>query len=280
MDRPARKTKSVNYDEYKDMDDDDDDEDFACMKPPPGKKLKQQEHRNTSSQESHKSRKALDDKLRTRDLEAAITLSLLNNSNTDRTKEAPPAGQADENTDPASRPRSNCSVDLSLLGLDEITKEKQKRLPHDEEDDDDDNYEPKLTPDSESEEAFSEDEEFTVDKKSQKKKESDQSKPRKRPGCRKERQPPKLKAQPSTACAAPPTPTPKSPPTLKPAVSKPPVSVSPKEGRIPKWNPPGQIGKSPPSSQIPTARSPGQGLRLGLSRRVRVKPLHPSSTTN
>ncbi|XP_077355413.1 RAD51-associated protein 1 isoform X2 [Festucalex cinctus] len=268
MARPARKTKSVNYCEYRDIDDDD--EDFACVKPPPGKKVKQQEHRNTSSQEatqeSHKSRKALDEKLLTRDLEAAITLSLLNHSNT-----APPAGQADENTDPTSLPRSNCSVDASLLGLDEISKENQRKLPHD-----DDDYVPKLTPDSDSEEAFSEDEEFTVNKNSQKKKESDQGKPHKRPRCKKDRQPPKLEAQPRRAS---PTPTPKSPPALKPAVCKLPVSVSPIGGRIPKWNPPGQIGKSPPSSQIPTARSPGQGLRLGLSRRVRVKPLHPSSTT-
>ena len=38
----------------------------------------------------------------------------------------------------------------------------------------------------------------------------------------------------------------------------------------------GQVGRSPSSSQPPTVRSPGQGLRLGLSRLVRVKPLHPS----
>ncbi|XP_051911398.1 RAD51-associated protein 1 isoform X2 [Hippocampus zosterae] len=264
MDRPARKTKSINYCESRDLDDDD--EDFACVKPPPGKKLKHQEPRNTPSQESNKSRKALDQKLMTRDLEAAITLSLLNN--THETKVAPPAGHADENINPADLWRSNCSVDSSLLGLDKISEERHMKRPQD-----DDDYDPKRTRDSESEEDISEDEEFTVKKKSQKKKESD-----KRSGSKKERQPPKLKAQPRTASTPHPAPTPRSPPTLKPAVSKPPVSVSPTEGRIPKWTPPGQIGKCPPSSQSPPARSPGQGLRLGLSRRVRVKPLHPSNT--
>ncbi|XP_019738620.1 RAD51-associated protein 1 isoform X2 [Hippocampus comes] len=272
MDRPARKTKSINYCESRDLDDDD--EDFACVKPPPGKKLKHQEPRNTPSQESNKSRKALEQKLMTRDLEAAITLSLLNNINTDETKVAPPAGHADENTDPADLRRSNCSVDSSLLGLDKISEERHRKHPQD-----DDDYEPKRTQvsDSESEEDISEDEEFTVKKKSQKKKESDHHKPHKRSGSKKERQPPKLKAQPRTASAPHPAPTPRSPPTLKPAVSKPPVSVSPTGSRIPKWTPPGQIGKSPPSSQSTPARSPGQGLRLGLSRRVRVKPLHPSN---
>ncbi|XP_049617568.1 RAD51-associated protein 1 [Syngnathus scovelli] len=273
MERPARKTKNVNY--FESVDVDNDDEDFVSVKPPPGKKLKQQEHHNTSSQkatqEIHKSRKALDEKLLSRDLEAAITLSLLDSSNTEGRKEAPPAGQADENTDPASLHRSNCSVDTSLLGLDEISKEKQRRCPRD----DDNDYEPKLTPDSASEEDLSEDEEFTMKSKRQKKEQRDQRKPHKRPDG--ERRPPKLKAQPRTACAAPSTPTLRSPPMLKAAVSKPPISVSPTGARIPKWNPPGQIGKSPPSSQSPTARSPGQGLRLGLSRRVRVKPLHPSS---
>lgn len=38
----------------------------------------------------------------------------------------------------------------------------------------------------------------------------------------------------------------------------------------------GQIGRSPTSSTGPAVKSPGQGLRLGLSRLVRVKPLHPS----
>ncbi|KAM9772238.1 RAD51-associated protein 1 isoform 2-T2 [Syngnathus typhle] len=272
MDRPARKTKNVNY--FESMDVAYDDEDFVSVKPPPGKKLKQQEHHNTSSQkatqEIHQSRKAPDEKLLSRDLEAAITLSLLDSSNTEGRTQVPPAGQADENTDPATLHRSNCSVDTSLLGLDEISNEKQRRCPQD-----DDDYEPKPTPDPASEEDLSEDEEFTVKSKRQKKQQRDQRKPHKRPDG--ERRPPKLKAQPRTACAAPSTPTPRSPPMLKPAVSKPPVSVSPTGARIPKWNPPGQIGKSPPSSQSPTARSLGQGLRLGLSRRVRVKPLHPGS---
>lgn len=43
-----------------------------------------------------------------------------------------------------------------------------------------------------------------------------------------------------------------------------------------------QIGKSPPLAQSPAGKSPGPspGLRLGLSRLVRVKPLHPSVTSH
>ncbi|KAG7267397.1 hypothetical protein CRUP_017746 [Coryphaenoides rupestris] len=44
------------------------------------------------------------------------------------------------------------------------------------------------------------------------------------------------------------------------------------------------VGRSPSSSSSSSlgsgVRSPGQGLRLGLSRRVRVKPLHPSMTSH
>ncbi|XP_061663012.1 RAD51-associated protein 1 [Syngnathoides biaculeatus] len=262
MDRPARKTKSVNYCESKDIDDDD--EDFACAKPPPGKKAKQ-ERGNTSS---HGSRKAPDEKLLTRHLEAAIALSLLTDGHAGGTREAPPAGRGDENTDPASLHRSNCSVDPSLFGLDEISQadvRKEQRIGPP-----DGDYEPKLTAESESEED-EEEEEFAGNEKSRKKKGGDR---RRRPVGKQERQPPKLKAQPRTVSA---TATPGSPLALKPAVTKVRASFSPTGSRIPKWNPPGQIGKSPPSSQSPPTRCPGQGLRLGLSRRVRVKPLHPSS---
>ncbi|XP_054609762.1 RAD51-associated protein 1 [Dunckerocampus dactyliophorus] len=270
MERPSRKTKTVNYCESRDFDDDDDD--FASVKPPPSKKpkegLKQQQHKKPSSQESNSrspsqrqkvDRKPLDEKLLARDLEAAITLSLLNNP------DGVPAEVADENTDPASLPPRLHPVQ-----------------------DEDDDYQPKLTPDSESDNASSEaaesedDEELAV-KKPKKKKTSNDEKTRKRPVSEKE--PPKLKPQPRTAAPSSPA---RSPPTLKLAtkrptltasVSKPAVSMSPTGGRIPKWNPPGQIGKSPSSSQSPPMRSPGQGLRLGLSRLVRVKPLHPSIAT-
>ncbi|XP_072233440.1 RAD51-associated protein 1 [Leuresthes tenuis] len=317
-----RRTKPVNYCEAKDFEDDDD---FACVKAPPSKKAREDvrqeqkksssksssEETNSQSTQSEKSRKPLDEKLLDRDLEAAITLSLLNGA--DGLKEESPASKADvkaeipidENTDPTSLHLSNCSVDGAVMGLDEITPEKQspasarqrkssskaaevKRKS----DDDDEDYRPKLAPDSESDEDFSEpadseDEEFTVKKASKAKKnekgtKKNQTKPA--PASKKEKHPSKpLKSKSQTAAVSTPT---RSPPPAKltprpgsscsVSTSKSAVSLSPAGGRIPKWNPPAQIGKSPMSSQSSAAKSPGQGLRLGLSRRVRVKPLHPS----
>ncbi|XP_053200150.1 RAD51-associated protein 1 [Scomber japonicus] len=322
MDRPARKSKVVNYSEDKDFDDDDDD---FCVKAPPSKKVredvKQQEHKKpsskSSSQESslqsslsQKSRKPLDEKLLDRDLEAAITLSLLNNA--DGIKDQSPISKeisvqllVDENTDPASRHMSNCSVDTSLLGLDEITPEKESLAQSRQRNtaskatvelkknlkDEDDDYQPKLTPDSESDDDFSEpaeseDEEFTVKKVSKTKKKEKVAKHEKTkqpPASKKEKQPSKPSKPKSQAAASTPV---RSPPTAKVAAKRPAsstavpmpkatVSPSPAGGRVPKWNPPGQIGKSFTSTS-PAVKSPSQGLRLGLSRRIRVKPLHPS----
>ncbi|XP_040886340.1 RAD51-associated protein 1 isoform X2 [Toxotes jaculatrix] len=321
MDRPPRKTKSVNYCEDKDFDDD---EDFACVKAPPSKKAredaKQQEHKKLSikisSQEnssqstlSQKNRRPLDQKLLERDLEAAITLSLLNNAEV--TKDPLPISKGDikvklpvdENTDPSSLCLSNCSVDGAILGLDEITSEKglpapskqrkaateEKRKILKEEDDD---YQPKVTPDSDSDEDFSEpdeseEEEFTVKKVSKtknKEKATKSEKTKSTPASKKEKQPSKTSKSKSQASASTPV---RSPPTAKLAPKRPAssstvstskhaLSLSPAGGRIPKWNPPAQIGKSPSLPQNPSVKSPSQGLRLGLSRLVRVKPLHPS----
>ncbi|KAK2859063.1 hypothetical protein Q5P01_003683 [Channa striata] len=327
MERPSRKTKVVNYCEAKDFDDD---EDFACVKAPPSKKARedgqQQEHKNSSSKSSsqesnsqstvtQKSRRPLDEKLHERDLEAAITLSLLNT--VDGIKAQSPSSNdvkvqlpVYENTDPSSMHFSNCSVDSTVLGLDEITSERksatairqgksniktteEQRKKLQEEDED---YQPKLTPDSETDEDFSapeesDDEEFTVKKisKTKKGKVAKNEKTKKPPASKREKQPSKPSKPKSQAPAAS-TPV-RSPPAAKSApkrpassspvfTSKPAVPVSPAGGRIPKWNPPGQIGKSPSSSLSPPVKSPGQGLRLGLSRLVRVKPLHPSVTSH
>lgn len=324
MDRPARKTKAVNYCEAKDFDDDD--EDFACVKAPPSKKVKQ-EHRKSSSksssQESNsqssqkRERRPLDERLHERDLEAAITLSLLNN--TDDVKDSSPTSKGvaklqvllDENTDPASVHLSNCSVDSAVLGLDEITSEKdslassrQRKVadkateePRKKLTDQDEDYKPKLTPDSESDEDFSEpaeseDEEFTVKKVSKTKKKENVTKGAKpkQPPVSKKDKPASKPSKPKSQAAAATTPV-RSPPTAKLApkrpassstvsTSKPTLTPSPAGGRIPKWTPPGQIGRSPSSSHSPAVKSPGQGLRLGLSRMVRVKPLHPSFATH
>ncbi|XP_008281148.1 RAD51-associated protein 1 isoform X2 [Stegastes partitus] len=325
MDRPSRRAKIVNYCEAKDFDDD---EDFACVKAPPSKKAREdvkheqkKSSSKSSSQEttsqstlSQKSRKPLDEKLYARDLEAAITLSLLNNADEIKEVKSPTSKgdvtvqlPVDENTDPASLLLSNCSVDGAVMGLDQITSDKgspapskqrkaaskaSEELRKKDKDDEDEDYQPKLTPDSESEEDFSEpaeseDEEFTVKKVTKTKKKekvtkNDKTKPTS--ASKKEKQTSKPSKSKSPAAASTPV---RSPPTAKLAPKRPAssstvstlksaVSVSPAGGRIPKWNPPAQIGKSPTSSKSPTGKSPGQGLRLGLSRLVRVKPLHPS----
>ncbi|XP_037551895.1 RAD51-associated protein 1 [Nematolebias whitei] len=314
MDRPSRKTKAVNYCESKDLDDD---EDFACVKAPPSKKAKEgvgQEQRRSSSKSfsqetnfqpmrSEKSRKPLDEKLNDRDLEAAITLSSLNN--TDGLKDAPnsKADVKDENTDPASVHLSNCSVDVAVLGLDRITSERRSPASSGERktkavQDQDEDYEPKLTPDVESDDddysepSESEEEEFRVKKVIRTKKEKvakkDQTKPT--PASKKQKQPSSSKSQASaisTPVRTPPSAksAPKRPaPSTTASASKP--ALSPAGGRVPRWTPPAQIGKSPTLSQTPAGKSPGPspgpspGLRLGLSRLVRVKPLHPSVTSH
>ncbi|XP_034382688.1 RAD51-associated protein 1 [Cyclopterus lumpus] len=311
MDRPPRKTRVVNYSEAKAFDDDDD---FACVKAPPSKRPREdvkREHKKSSSmsanQESNsqpaasqKSRRPLDVKVYERDLEAALTLSSLNNGGgikdqSSTHKDVQICVPVDENTDPTSSHLSNCSVDLTALGLDEITSEKESTSisrqrkaateePKNRPTDEDEDYEPKLTPDSESDDDFSEpaeseDEEFTVKKVSKTK--NEKTKPP--PASKEEKQPSKPSksklqaAAASTPVRSPPTPklAPKIPASSSSvSTSTPALPLSPMGARIPKWNPPAQVGRSP-TSFGPAVKSPGQGLRLGLSRLVRVKPLHP-----
>eukprot|EP00066_Takifugu_rubripes_P022339 XP_011611605.1 PREDICTED: RAD51-associated protein 1 isoform X1 [Takifugu rubripes] len=310
MDRPSRKAKAVNYCESRDNDDE---EDFAFAKAPPSKKAREsgkQEAKKSSSQDSQstasqQNRKPLDERLHERDLEAALTLSLLNSSN-EREDQAKGVAKvqvvADENTDPTSLYLSNCSVDSTVLGLDEISAEKEtlvkqrkaaakaaaesrKTLK-----DEDEDYEPKASPESDSdfsEPAESEDEEFTVKNVSKtKKRVKEKSRQVKAAPASKKAKPAPQPAKVKSPGGAAATPV-RSPPVAKVAhkrpvsssavpASRPALSPIPAGGRVPKWNPPAQVGRSPSSSQSTDVRSPGQGLRLGLSRLVRVKPLHPS----
>ncbi|KAJ8261892.1 hypothetical protein GJAV_G00159650 [Gymnothorax javanicus] len=330
MERPSRNKKLVNYSESKDLDDD---EDFACVKAPPNKKArvsgKEPEVENatkttkrgskTSSQEdaaqsaNRKERLSLDDKLYERDLEAALTLSMLQTSETDEPSPSD-RGRKDqplskfETTSP-SLLLSNCSVDGDLMGLDKITDEcdssrassrsRQATRPgqvmlEERNGGKDEDYQPTCTPESESEgddfsgEDESDDEEFTV-KKVEKKKPKKMEKPKKekttRPSAvKKDRRPSestkskqeaKVSSVSRSSSNVPVTITKK--PTSSPPVSRPVVTLSPAGGRPPKWNPPAQIGSSPGSKQSIQVKSPGQGLRLGLSRLARVKPLHPGA---
>ncbi|KAJ8007063.1 hypothetical protein DPEC_G00113680 [Dallia pectoralis] len=353
MERPSRKTKLVNYSDFLDLDDD---EDFASAKAPPSKKAKesvkepsQEKSKKPSSKSSvqetgsqhngcidrlevvpeakDKSRKPLESRLYERDLDAALTLSLLQTAQiiveqrpTEPENNVQNQPQKDgEYLDPSLQ-LSNCSVDINLFGLDQITNDqgspcspsrqrkttsKTTKHPSSMQKDDNEDYLPKETSESESDGDLSDpdesDDEFTLKKSeggemSKREKDARKEKPKGKPqaASKKEKQPSKrLKSeQHLTGTPNLKTPTlgrsptaaksvtaPKRPPATPP-VSKPAVSGSPAGGRIPKWNPPGQVGRSPGSSQNAQMKSPGQGLRLGLSRMVRVKPLHPGVAIN
>ncbi|CAL8385471.1 unnamed protein product [Gadus morhua 'NCC'] len=363
MDRPARKSKVINYCDL------DDDEDFASSKPPASKKPREEIKpvlkkplSKSSSQDlhpqpsaNHSDRKPPDQKLYERDLEAALTLSLLHGTKdchvdlspttsltpTLHTEQYPTMGlsptadlsptaeaedgrRGEEREDPSPLLFSNCSVNGNLMGLDNIQAErgssKVKSSPrtgepprgqtHNPDQDPDEDYKPRLTPESESDDnssgvAESEDEEFTVrkvikkSKKETKKMEKKTKTPPPRPppqtSSKRDKltskaakaKPPATASTPVRAAASTPLRTPPSvnqgsgsrrPPP--PSAATPPCvpAASPAGGsRVSKWNPPGQLGSSPSPSQGSALRSPaGGGLRLGLSRRVRVKPLHPS----
>ncbi|XP_036800676.1 RAD51-associated protein 1 isoform X2 [Oncorhynchus mykiss] len=300
MERPSRKTKLVNYSDFQDLADDDD---FASVKAPPSKKAKEsvkepaqekskKSSNKASSQETssqsigHKNRKPLDEKLYDRDLEAALTLSLLKTTEINEEQCSYNPG-LDQITNDRGSP---CAPSRQRKAASKATEQQRSMLK-----DGDEDYNPKGTPDSESDADFSDpaesdDDEFTV-KKPKKKNTEEKTAKKEQPKAK-----PKEEKQPSKPSKTKPhltgTPNLKTPtlgrsPTAKPAsvpkrspgtspISRPAVSGSPAGGRIPKWNPPGHVGRSPSSSQSVPVKSPGQGLRLGLSRMVRVKPLHPS----
>ncbi|KAK7129812.1 hypothetical protein R3I93_019451 [Phoxinus phoxinus] len=341
MDRPSRNRKAVNYSVFQD----DDDEDFTCVKPPPKKArtaVSEINHKTTSASPNEvvnltssgsKKRTCLDDKLYDRDLETALTLSLLNSP---RTQDGEPTTETDDcdasqpaqcsppvlihcsaddshlvdesHPHPDSPPvLSNCCIDGKSLGLNLISMDasppnvskqtdasEEQRKPLKEEDNKvDEDYQPQNTPDSESdadftEEEESEDETFTVKKikvvkpKTEKKapppvkdkKEKKDKKPTKASKA-------KTSAPSPAICRSPAAPvsglkkTPNTPPISKPALCS-----SPAGGKLLKWNPPGLVGRSPGASQNAPMKSPGQGLRLGLSRLARIKPLHQNAAVN
>ncbi|XP_072529970.1 RAD51-associated protein 1 isoform X3 [Salminus brasiliensis] len=270
MDRPSRSRKTVNYSDF--MDDDDDD--FATVRAPLNKKartsLKEPHHEKNRTLnncakeiggiigERCRERVSLDEKLYKTDLEAALSLSLLQRTETIEPLAnshvcQPPVlthyDVASSNYPLQDLPPvlSNCSVDVTCLGLDQIisvqtpppaisrewktskTREHHRQALQDENDSTgDEDYKPQNTPAS--------------------------------PGV----------AHSVSALER----TLTTPPTPKLAPS------SPIGGRLPKWNPPGLVGSSPTSYQSAPVKSPGLGLRLGLSRLARVKPLHPNAAAH
>ncbi|KAG7320181.1 hypothetical protein KOW79_016034 [Hemibagrus wyckioides] len=204
---------------------------------------------------------------------------------------------------------SNCSVDVTSFGLDQIsseqtpsslcTKRKSQKVTEkqSEQNEEDEDYRPQNTPESESEFSDleeSEDEEYTVKRKQDKRKMSKKEKKTSPKAVKKEKKPAKpakTKPQSRVKNSALSSPGVRSPSAAQPlsalnrSPSTPPVNKSalhssPAGGRMPKWTPPGLIGRSSSSCQSPPLKSPGLGLRLGLSRLARVKPLHPNSVAH
>ncbi|XP_016303090.1 RAD51-associated protein 1 isoform X2 [Sinocyclocheilus anshuiensis] len=313
MDRPSRNKNAVNYTDFQD----DDDEDFACVKPPPKKARtaikdpdSERNLKTTSASPKEvvdltssgsRKRASLENTLYESDLETALSLSLLDSS---RTQDGEPTTKtvSEDQPRPDSPPvLSSCSIDGRSLGLNLIsidasptsvskqkeTSEEQRKPLKDNRDDED--YQPQNTPDSESDADFteedeSEDETFTEKKKQKTEKKAPPAAKNKTE--KKDKKPTKASkakgSAPSPAiCRSPAAPVSglKKTPTT-PLLSKPAVCSSPAGARLPKWNPPGLLGQSPGASQNAHVKSPGQGLRLGLSRMARVKPLHPNAAVN
>ncbi|KAK1166812.1 RAD51-associated protein 1 isoform X3 [Acipenser oxyrinchus oxyrinchus] len=139
---------------------------------------------------------------------------------------------------------------------------------------------------SESDPDFSDKEDkFTV-KKGAKVKEKKEEAKSKAQSSKKEKKPLKSRLSATvTPAAASPAPATSHPILMKPsnatlAASKPLQVQSPSGARKPKWTPPAQIGRSPNASENLAVKSPSQGLRLGLSRFARVKPLHPGAASD
>lgn len=282
-----------------------------------------------STAKARNERVSLDEKMFTRDLETALILSQLQSTErldekSEPLEDVPPvlthfsvdSGCLDDDK-PSLQPSedappvlSNCSVDVASLGLDQIssdqtplsagcTKRKsqkttEQQIDHNEEDED---YRPQNTPESESEVSDpdeSEDEEYTVKRKQEKRKSAKKEKKTAPKAVKNEKKPMKpTKTKPqsrvknpelsSPGVRSPSAPQPLSALNRTPSttpVHKSPLHTSPTGGRMPKWTPPGVVGRSPGSCQSPPLKSPGLGLRLGLSRLARVKPLHSNTVAH
>ncbi|KAM8973468.1 RAD51-associated protein 1 isoform 1-T1 [Pelodytes ibericus] len=326
MDRPVRAKKTVDYSQFL-GDLDNDDEDFACSSVPPNKKprveikkdkkekpaKKPQKENQPSQPTSQGKRLPLDDKLYRRDLEVALALSVQKTSavvenGEEKFGQVSPA-LPDHDTKDADVSFSNCSVDSSALGLDDITNgnadqvdgrsrrqaatkaiAEQRKLLADDSDtkDTEKEFNPDIAAyghsDSESSLSGEEEEDFEFKKSSKLK----ANKRTKQKGAKKNQKEERTAPKPQTAGdSALPRLTikiklpPQRAPCTSPAPSQPALHQrSPAGVKTPKWTPPASSKSIKNSLEGVTVKSPSQGLRLGLSRFARVKPLHPGAVNN
>ncbi|CAB1322919.1 unnamed protein product, partial [Coregonus sp. 'balchen'] len=260
-----RAKNQLNYSDLMELDDD---EDFACMKGPSSKKarvLVKEPQRDKSLHQSSKSFGqdsknilSLDDKENEVGSQASCSLSVLQIA---VVVEKAPSGisllevtsERGSNVNPSSQRRAAIKAkdqQRSILKVERMSQGESGR--------EDKDYQPTCTPGShhlssysvysESEQSFDEedesDEEFTAKKvgkgETGKKNKTAQPPASKKADEKKLKKFPKSKLQSTSA----------------------------------------QSGISPSSTANSTTKSPGQGLRLGLSRLARVKPLHPTASGN
>ncbi|XP_053108744.1 RAD51-associated protein 1 isoform X2 [Hemicordylus capensis] len=262
MARAARRNKKVvDYSQFGDADDDD--EDFASIAVPSSKKSKRvhpdsKEKKRAPKEEillqkrSPIKRVTLDDKVYQRHLEVALALSVdepsLDNCKIEDLKE-----QDDETCKYVAMESRDSGV-LSSCGEVSVSAEElevDSSFSEEEEDDDDT---------------------FVVKKKI---KENRKDGRKLNVEARKRAQkPPKLKMNDVVQV--------KSQPALQKAssfpepIGKPLKTSSPSAVKKPHWTPPAATGSSANQLGKVPVTSPTQGLRLGLSKLARVKPLHPN----
>lgn len=275
--RPLRRNKKVvDYSLFGDAEDDD--EDFASVAVPSNKKLKsvhselKKEKKKVPKEEVALKKKpsnkrvALDDKLYQRHLEVALALSVNEPSLSDWKEKGSQEQAPDGSTSEGGSSEAEFREEAATARL--------KLLTEDRNGDSADSPEPGTASpeESESDSDVSEDDgdEFVVEKKTKQnrkeggklngetgKQAAEPSKP-KTNGLVKS-QP----ALPKTSCSSKP-------------IGKPLKTSSPLAAKKPTWIPPAASGDHPKHLERVPVTSPTQGLRLGLSRLARVKPLHSS----
>ncbi|XP_069763545.1 RAD51-associated protein 1 [Narcine bancroftii] len=269
MPRPVRNRKIVDYSQCGDFDDD---EDFACASTPPSKKprlkvdqkpKKEKNIKNSGSQDSKfknelpKERLPLDEKVYQRNLKTALVLSVQESSSEGLDKTTA------EDRGFSEQPRQGASEALlkqSKILLDdrsrdgECTKDSGSEEEH-------------LTTEESESNGSSADasDEFTfqsLSNQTKKKVIKTQTK-------REEKKILKSNSRDTAPLLLEELPVP--PPSSKLSEASSPSSGTRKS----KWMPPASKENSNASQEGVSVRSPSQGLRLGLSRFAKVKPLHP-----
>ncbi|XP_020376962.1 RAD51-associated protein 1 isoform X3 [Rhincodon typus] len=276
MARPVRNKKIVDYSQGGDFDDD---EDFAYVSGPPSKKsrlttkdqkqIKGKKNNISGSQDAKaekerpKERLPLDEKLYQRNLKAALVLSVQEPASEDNI-----SGE-NEGSSVRSRPKRAATQSKQIL-LDD------RGIDGECEEDSAGEQDYMAAEESESSEnSTDEDEEFTFKNMSNKNKKKDKIKTQTK---KKEKKSLKLDNIPTAVVPV------KSKPLL---LEEMPASLPPSKSlqesclstgiKKPKWTPPAPKESSGNPREQTSVRSPCQGLRLGLSRLARVKPLHPIS---